>query len=99
MDDIERYAGWQSIPENIQPTEVGTIPYMYTVEGLSRLLYPLLERNHAMVTPRFTYEAAPVFTLMEEVVLTRMRGLVGWADGDGIFAPGRCFCVSACLCL
>lgn len=39
-------------------------------------------------TNMFTYEAAPVFTLMEEVVLTRMRGLVGWADGDGIFAPG-----------
>ncbi|XP_012946341.1 glutamate decarboxylase 1, partial [Aplysia californica] len=36
----------------------------------------------------FTYEAAPVFTLMEGVVLSRMRTLVGWEDGDGIFAPG-----------
>jgi glutamate decarboxylase len=33
---------------------------------------------------------APVFTLMEDVVLTHMRQLVGWPDGegDGIFAPG-----------
>ena len=39
---------------------------------------------------RFTYEIAPVFTLMEEIVLTKMRECVGWSggDGDGIFAPG-----------
>ena len=41
-------------------------------------------------TCRFTYEIAPVFTLMEEIVLTKMRECVGWSggDGDGIFAPG-----------
>ncbi|XP_059141760.1 glutamate decarboxylase 1-like [Physella acuta] len=39
-------------------------------------------------TNLFTYEAAPVFTLMEEVILTRMRSLVGWEDGEAIFAPG-----------
>ncbi|KAL4229294.1 glutamate decarboxylase gad1 [Mactra antiquata] len=39
-------------------------------------------------TNMFTYEMAPVFTLMEETVLERMRGLIGWRDGDGIFAPG-----------
>ncbi|CAI9734944.1 glutamate decarboxylase 1-like [Octopus vulgaris] len=37
---------------------------------------------------RFTYEVAPVFTLMEAVVLERMRHIVGWKDGDGIFSPG-----------
>ena len=37
---------------------------------------------------RFTYEIAPVFTLMEDIVLTKMRELIGWQDGDGIFAPG-----------
>ncbi|XP_046581077.1 glutamate decarboxylase 1-like [Haliotis rubra] len=36
----------------------------------------------------FTYEVAPVFTLMEEIILQRMRSLVGWEEGDGIFAPG-----------
>ncbi|GFO11402.1 glutamate decarboxylase 1 [Plakobranchus ocellatus] len=39
-------------------------------------------------TNMFTYEAAPVFTLMEEVVLTRMRKLIGWEDGEAMFAPG-----------
>ncbi|NXX85958.1 CSAD decarboxylase, partial [Urocolius indicus] len=37
---------------------------------------------------RYTYEIAPVFVLMEEVVLAKLRALVGWSTGDGIFAPG-----------
>ena len=39
---------------------------------------------------RFTYEIAPVFTLMEDVVLSKMREHIGWpvGTGDGIFAPG-----------
>ncbi len=39
---------------------------------------------------RFTYEIAPVFTLMEEIVLNKMRQYVGWEPekGDGIFSPG-----------
>lgn len=36
----------------------------------------------------YTYEVAPVFTLMEETVLKEMRRIVGFADGDGLFAPG-----------
>lgn len=38
----------------------------------------------------YTYEVAPVFTLMEEVVLRELRKIVGFpnGDGDGIFAPG-----------
>lgn len=38
----------------------------------------------------YTYEVAPVFTLMEEVVLREMRKIVGYEDGrgDGIFCPG-----------
>lgn len=38
----------------------------------------------------YTYEVAPVFILMEEVVLKEMRTIVGWkdGDGDGIFCPG-----------
>ncbi|KAK6183173.1 hypothetical protein SNE40_010702 [Patella caerulea] len=39
-------------------------------------------------TNMFTYEVAPVFTLMEEVILKRMMNLIGWEHGDGIFAPG-----------
>ncbi|CAH1397765.1 unnamed protein product [Nezara viridula] len=36
----------------------------------------------------YTYEVAPVFTLMEEMVLAKMRQIVGWSSGDGIFSPG-----------
>ncbi|NXV24922.1 CSAD decarboxylase, partial [Cepphus grylle] len=39
-------------------------------------------------TSQYTYEIAPVFVLMEEVVLAKLRELVGWSSGDGIFSPG-----------
>lgn len=39
-------------------------------------------------TNMFTYEVAPVFTIMESEVLERMRNIIGWENGDGIFSPG-----------
>lgn len=40
-------------------------------------------------TNMFTYEIAPVFILMETVVLTKMREIIGWPEGgDSILAPG-----------
>ncbi|KAM8794131.1 cysteine sulfinic acid decarboxylase [Eudromia elegans] len=39
-------------------------------------------------TSQYTYEIAPVFVLMEDVVLAKLRELLGWSAGDGIFAPG-----------
>ncbi|XP_061470736.1 cysteine sulfinic acid decarboxylase isoform X1 [Rhineura floridana] len=39
-------------------------------------------------TSQYTYEIAPVFVLMEEVVLKKLRELIGWDGGDGIFCPG-----------
>ncbi|XP_066564575.1 cysteine sulfinic acid decarboxylase [Amia ocellicauda] len=39
-------------------------------------------------TSQYTYEVAPVFVLMEGVVLSQLRTLVGWSAGDGIFCPG-----------
>lgn len=39
-------------------------------------------------TNMFTYEIAPVFILMETVVLTKMREIIGWTCGDSILAPG-----------
>ncbi|KAF4532054.1 hypothetical protein B566_EDAN016126 [Ephemera danica] len=39
-------------------------------------------------TNMFTYEIAPVFILMENVVLERMREIIGWSKGDSILAPG-----------
>lgn len=39
----------------------------------------------------FTYEIAPIFILMEHVVLKKMRDIIGYTDGDSILAPGRCW--------
>ena len=39
-------------------------------------------------TNMFTYEIAPVFILMENVVLSKMREIIGWTTGDSILAPG-----------
>jgi len=39
-------------------------------------------------TSMYTYEAAPVATLMELELIERMNQLVGFPDGEGVFAPG-----------
>ncbi|KAF7227635.1 acidic amino acid decarboxylase GADL1 isoform X1 [Nothobranchius furzeri] len=40
-------------------------------------------------TSLYTYEVAPVFTLMENAVLRKMIETIGWEEGgDGIFNPG-----------
>uniref|UniRef100_A0A671WRJ2 Glutamate decarboxylase 1b n=1 Tax=Sparus aurata TaxID=8175 RepID=A0A671WRJ2_SPAAU len=41
-------------------------------------------------TNMFTYEIAPVFVLMEQLTLKKMREMIGWPDGegDGLFSPG-----------
>ncbi|XP_043931451.1 glutamate decarboxylase 1 isoform X2 [Protopterus annectens] len=41
-------------------------------------------------TNMFTYEIAPVFVLMEQITLKKMREIIGWpnGEGDGIFSPG-----------
>ncbi|PIK49956.1 putative cysteine sulfinic acid decarboxylase, partial [Apostichopus japonicus] len=36
----------------------------------------------------YTFEVSPVFTLIEEEVLSRMRTMCGFQRGDGIFCPG-----------
>ena len=53
----------------------------------------------------FTYEIAPVFILMESFVLQRMREIIGFPQGDSIFAPGRlnghninCMCMTETVC-
>lgn len=39
-------------------------------------------------TNMFTYEIAPVFILMEQVTLRKMREIIGWPNGDSILGPG-----------
>ncbi|XP_062488602.1 cysteine sulfinic acid decarboxylase isoform X2 [Pezoporus occidentalis] len=48
--------------------------------------------TEALNTSQYTFEVAPVFVLMEGVVLAKLRELVGWSSGDGIFAPGGSMC-------
>ncbi|CAH1774812.1 unnamed protein product [Owenia fusiformis] len=44
----------------------------------------------ALNTSQYTFEVAPVFTLMEATVFKRMREAIGYenGEGDGIFCPG-----------
>lgn len=44
--------------------------------------------TESLNTSQYTYEIAPVFVLMEEEVLSKLRALVGWTSGDGVFCPG-----------
>ncbi|XP_041040090.1 glutamate decarboxylase 1 [Carcharodon carcharias] len=41
-------------------------------------------------TNMFTYEIAPVFIIMEEILLKKMSTMLGWShnEADGIFLPG-----------
>lgn len=36
----------------------------------------------------FTFEVAPVYIMMENFLLEKMREKIGWSEGDGIFCPG-----------
>ncbi len=40
-------------------------------------------------TNMFTYEIAPVFILMENACLAKMRHIIGFHTGDSILAPGK----------
>uniref|UniRef100_A0A336MMD0 CSON003636 protein n=1 Tax=Culicoides sonorensis TaxID=179676 RepID=A0A336MMD0_CULSO len=42
----------------------------------------------ALNTIPMTYDVAPVFSLMEDVVIKKLLNLYGINDGDGIFTPG-----------
>ncbi|XP_041845095.1 acidic amino acid decarboxylase GADL1-like [Melanotaenia boesemani] len=45
--------------------------------------------TEAIKTSLYTYEVAPVFTLIEDVVLRKMIEIIGWEEGgDGIFNAG-----------
>jgi len=44
--------------------------------------------TEALNTSSYTYEVAPVFTLMEQVVLQNLATQIGYDESDGIFCPG-----------
>lgn len=39
-------------------------------------------------TSMYTYEVAPVASLMEQALIRKMCGIVGYPDGEGIFLTG-----------
>lgn len=60
---------------------------------MTQMLYDVLMYyiyNLFNMIDRFTYEIAPVFVLMEQLTLKKMREMIGWPDGegDGLFSPG-----------
>jgi glutamate/tyrosine decarboxylase-like PLP-dependent enzyme len=42
----------------------------------------------ALNTSMYTYDVAPVTTLIENEVIAQLVKLCGWSEGDGIFCPG-----------
>jgi hypothetical protein len=41
-----------------------------------------------MIVHRYTYDVAPVLSLIENEVMSSITKLIGWPEGDGIFTPG-----------
>jgi len=44
--------------------------------------------TEALNPSQYTYEVAPVFTVMEREIYAKMLGLIGFNDGEAIFIPG-----------
>ncbi|XP_045766218.1 cysteine sulfinic acid decarboxylase [Maniola jurtina] len=80
MADVARYSVNTAHPYFVNQLFSSVDPYGLVGQWLTDALNPSV----------YTFEVAPVFTLMEEEVLREMRSIVGWpqGDGDGIFCPG-----------
>uniref|UniRef100_A0A3Q1G4R1 Glutamate decarboxylase like 1 n=1 Tax=Acanthochromis polyacanthus TaxID=80966 RepID=A0A3Q1G4R1_9TELE len=77
--DAIRYSVKTSHPRFFNQLYAGMEPYSMVASFIAEALKPSL----------YTYEMAPVFTLMEDAVLRKMMELTGWEEGgDGIFNPG-----------
>ena len=60
----------------------GTHPYSLAGEFISTT------QNGSM----FTYEIAPVYSLMEKHICLKLASFIGWEDTDSILAPGGSMC-------
>ncbi|CAH0729576.1 unnamed protein product, partial [Brenthis ino] len=80
MADVARYSVNTGHPYFVNQLFSSVDPYGLVGQWLTDALNPSV----------YTFEVAPVFTLMEEEVLREMRAIVGWhgGEGDGIFCPG-----------
>ncbi|XP_042279584.1 acidic amino acid decarboxylase GADL1-like isoform X1 [Thunnus maccoyii] len=77
--DAIRYSVKTTHPRFFNQLYAGMEPYSMVASFVIEALKPSL----------YTYEVAPVFTLMEEAVLRKMMEMIGWEEGgDGIFNAG-----------
>uniref|UniRef100_A0AAQ6AJP9 Glutamate decarboxylase like 1 n=1 Tax=Amphiprion ocellaris TaxID=80972 RepID=A0AAQ6AJP9_AMPOC len=77
--DAIRYSVKTTHPRFFNQLYAGMEPYSMVASFIAEALKPSL----------YTYEIAPVFTLIEDAVLRKMMELIGWEEGgDGIFNAG-----------
>ncbi|XP_070690847.1 acidic amino acid decarboxylase GADL1-like [Pempheris klunzingeri] len=77
--DAIKYSVKTAHPRFFNQLYAGMEPYSMVASFIIEALKPSL----------YTYEVAPVFTLMEDAVLRKMTELIGWEEGgDGIFNAG-----------
>uniref|UniRef100_A0A8C5DFL4 Uncharacterized protein n=1 Tax=Gouania willdenowi TaxID=441366 RepID=A0A8C5DFL4_GOUWI len=77
--DTIRYSVKTTHPRFFNQLFAGMEPYSLVASVIVEALKPSL----------YTYEVAPVFTLVENAVLRKMMELIGWEEGgDGIFCAG-----------
>ncbi|XP_059195367.1 acidic amino acid decarboxylase GADL1-like [Centropristis striata] len=77
--DAIRYSVKTTHPRFFNQLYAGMEPYSLAASFITEALKPSM----------YTYEVAPVFTLVEDAVLRKMVELVGWEEGgDGIFNAG-----------
>ncbi|XP_038568198.1 acidic amino acid decarboxylase GADL1-like isoform X2 [Micropterus salmoides] len=76
--DAIRYSVKTTHPRFFNQLYAGMEPYSMVASFIAEALKPSL----------YTYEVAPVFTLMEGAVLKKMMEMIGWEEGDGIFNAG-----------
>uniref|UniRef100_A0AAV2MAS8 Uncharacterized protein n=1 Tax=Knipowitschia caucasica TaxID=637954 RepID=A0AAV2MAS8_KNICA len=76
--DVIKYSVKTAHPCFFNQLYCGLEPYSLAASFITEALKPSI----------YTYEVAPVFTLMETVVLKKIIEVVGWEDGDGIFNAG-----------
>jgi len=77
---IVKYSVKTGHPHFINQLFSGLDPYGLAAQWITDALNPSV----------YTYEVAPVFTVLEDQVLREMRRCVGYpnGDGDGLFVPG-----------
>ncbi|XP_030015110.1 acidic amino acid decarboxylase GADL1 [Sphaeramia orbicularis] len=77
--DAIRYSVKTTHPRFFNQLYAGMEPYSMVASFIIEALKPSL----------YTYEVSPVFTLVEDAVLRKMREVIGWKEGgDGIFNAG-----------